>query len=291
MDLYKTNIYSDGSFGIPINLGKGINSNSDDFGLILRENGEGLLAYFSSYRPGGRGNDDIYGFKAKEALGLKTFSLKGEVINLKSKQSIAKVQVKLIGGDGTVLKEVYSDDDGKYRVEIPWRNRITIEATKDRYSIFSVTYNAEEYDSVEKAPFNMELSFIDDLLTEKEGKKVVKIRKFYFETDKANITPKIKIELDIVVDAALRFPQLKLSIESHTNSKGSNKNNKLLSQRRADAIKAYLTTKGVLESNMNATGFGEDNLINNCADGVYCLEFLHNQNERTHIVIANFDEL
>ncbi|MCK5440948.1 MAG: OmpA family protein, partial [Maribacter sp.] len=285
MDLYKTNIYSDGSFGIPINLGKGINSNSDDFGLILRENGEGLLAYFSSNRPGGRGNDDIYGFKAKEALGLKTFSLKGEVINLKSKQSIAKVQVKLIGGDGTVLKEVYSDDDGKYRVEIPWRNRITIEATKDRYSIFSVTYNAEEYDSVEKAPFNMELSFIDDLLTEKEGKKVVKIRKFYFETDKANITPKIKIELDIVVDAALRFPQLKLSIESHTNSKGSNKNNKLLSQRRADAIKAYLTTKGVLESNMNATGFGEDNLINNCADGVYCLEFLHNQNERTHIVI------
>ncbi len=290
MDLYKTNMHSDGSFGIPINLGKGINSNSDDFGLILRENGEGLLAYFSSNRPGGKGNDDIYGLKVKEALGLKTFSLKGEVINLKSKQSIAKAQIRLIGEDGTVLKEVYSDDDGKYRVEIPWRNRITIEATKDRYSIFSATYNTEKYDSVEKAPFNMGLSFIDDLLTEKEGKKVVKIQKFYFEKDKANITPKIKIELDKVVDAVQRFPQLKLSIESHTNSKGSNKNNKLLSQRRAEAVKAYLT-KSILASNINATGFGEENLINNCADGVYCLEFLHNQNERTYIVIANFDEL
>ena len=129
-------------------------------------------------------------------------------------------------------------------------------------------------------------------MTEKERKQVVKIQKFYFSAGKADITPKIKIELDKVVDAVQRFPQLKLSIESHTNSKGTNKSNSQLSQRRADAIKTYLIKNGLSASNIqSATGYGEDKLINNCADGVYCLEFLHNQNERTHIVIANFDEL
>ncbi len=292
MDMYKANMHSDGSFGIPVNLGKGINTTFDDFGLILKDIGsEGLLGYFSSNRTGGKGNDDIYGFRVKEDLGLKTFSLKGRVVNLKSNGSILKAQLRLLDEEGGVIKEVYTNENGDFRFEIPWRKEVTVQATKDRYSIFSVTYNESEYDSVQKGAFNIGLSSIDDLLTEKEGKKVVKIQKFYFSKGKSDITPKIKIELDKVVDAVQRFPQLKLSIESHTNSNGSNKNNSQLSQRRADAIKMYLTKNGLSSSNINTIGFGEDKLINNCADGVYCLEFLHNQNERTHIVIANFDEL
>lgn len=293
MDMYKTNMHSDGSFSIPINLGKGINTTFDDFGLILKDNGpEGLLGYFSSNRKGGKGSDDIYGFKVKEALGLKTFSIKGRVVNLKSKGSILKAQVGLLDKDGGVIKEVYTNENGDYRLEIPWREQVTLQATKDKHSFFSVTYNEKEYDSVQQKAFNIELSLVDDLLTEKEGKPVVKIQKFYFSKGKAEITPKIKIELDKVVDAVQRFPQLKLSIESHTNSKGSKKSNSQLSQRRADAIKMYLIENGLSASNiLSATGYGEDKLINNCADGVYCLDFLHNQNERTHIVIANFDEL
>ena len=292
MDMYKANMHSDGSFGIPVNLGKGINTTFDDFGLILKDIGsEGLLGYFSSNRTGGKGNDDIYGFRVKEDLGLKTFSLKGRVVNLKSNGSILKAQLRLLDEEGGVIKEVYTNENGDFRFEIPWRKEVTVQATKDRYSIFSVTYNESEYDSVQKGAFNIGLSSIDDLLTEKEGKKVVKIQKFYFSKGKSDITPKIKIELDKVVDAVQRFPQLKLSIESHTNSNGSNKNNSQLSQSRADAIKMYLTKNGLSSSNINTIGFGEDKLINNCADGVYCLEFLHNQNERTHIVIANFDEL
>ncbi|NNK18242.1 MAG: OmpA family protein, partial [Maribacter sp.] len=153
------------------------------------------------------------------------------------------------------------------------------------------TYNESEYDTVQKGTFIIGLSSIEDLLTEKEGKQVVKIQKFYFNKGRADITPKIQIELDKVVDAVKRFPQLKLSIESHTNSKGSRKSNSQLSQRRADAIKSYLTKNGLSSSNITSVGLGEDNLINKCADGVYCLEFLHNQNERTNIVVANFEEL
>jgi outer membrane protein OmpA-like peptidoglycan-associated protein len=293
MDIYKSNMYSDQTFSIPINLGKGINSESDDFGFIIKDNGQdGLIGYFSSNRKGGKGNDDIYGFKTKESPGLKTFALKGGVVNLNSKRGVAKAQVRVLDKDGNVIKEVYCDDDGQFRFEIPRREQVTIQATKERHSVFSVSYNQSEYESVQGRSFNMGISFVDDILTEKEGKSVIKLENFYFDKGKAIITPIIQAELDKVVDAVQRFPQIKLQIESHTDSRGSSNTNKKLSQQRADAIKLYLIKTGLSSNNIVSTiGYGEEKIINNCTDGVYCLDFLHKKNDRSLIVVANADEL
>ncbi|MGB5667575.1 MAG: OmpA family protein [Maribacter sp.] len=293
MDIYKSNMHSDQTFSIPINLGKGINSESDDFGFILKDNGpDGLIGYFSSNRKGGKGNDDIYGFKTKESPGLKTFALKGGVVNLNSKRGVAKAQVRVLDKDGNVIKEVYCDDDGQFRFEIPWREQVTIQATKERHSVFSVSYNQSEYESVQGRSFNMGISFVDDMLTEEEGKSVIKLENFYFDKGKADITPLIQAELDKVVDAVQRFPQIKLQIETHTDSRGSSNTNKKLSQQRADAIKLYLIKTGLSSNNIVSTiGYGEEKIINNCTDGVFCLDFLHKKNDRSLIVVANADEL
>jgi outer membrane protein OmpA-like peptidoglycan-associated protein len=293
MDMYKAKMHTDGSFGIPINLGKSINSTSDDFSLILKENGpDGLLGYFSSNRGGGKGNDDIYGLKVKNGVGLKTFTMKGRVVNLNSKDGIDKSQVRLIDKEGNVLKESYTNENGEFRIEIPWQEEVTVQATKERHSVFTASYMENELEKVQNSNLNLGLSFIDDLLTENEGKPVIKLQKFYFDTGKADITPTIQTELDKVVDAIQRFPQLKLIIETHTNSKGSKASNQKLSQNRSDAIKNYLLQKGVISTNIVASiGYGEEKLTNKCADGVYCLDFLHKQNDRTLIVIANSEEL
>ena len=293
MDMYKANMHTDGSFGIPINLGKSINSTSDDFSLVLRENGsDGLLGYFSSNRGGGKGNDDIYGIKVKNGVGLKTLTMKGRVVNLNSNDGIAKSQVRLIDKEGNVLKETYTSENGDFRIEIPWQEEVTVQATKARHSVFTASYTEKELENVQQSNLNLGLSFIDDLLTEKEGKPVIKLQNFYFDTGKVNITPTIQTELDKVVDAVQRFPQLKLIIETHTNSKGSKASNQKLSQNRSDAIKQYLLQNGVISTNIVASiGYGEEKLTNNCADGVYCLDFLHRQNDRTLIVISNSEEL
>ena len=293
MDMYKANMHADGSFGIPINLGKGINTSFDDFGLIIRENGSGgSMGYFASNREGGKGNDDLYGFDTNDELGLKTFSLKGSVVNLNSREGILKAQVRLLDKDGTQIKEVYTDEDGEFRIEIPWQDHITIEASKDRYSKFSAAFAENEFEALQEQGYDMGLSFIDDLLDEKEGKQVFKLQKFYFDTGKADISPAIQPELDKVVNAVKSFPQVKLAIESYTNSKGAKATNKKISQSRADAIRSYLMAQGVASSNIvSSTGFGEENLVNKCADGVYCLDFLHKQNDRTLIVITNAEEL
>jgi outer membrane protein OmpA-like peptidoglycan-associated protein len=65
-----------------------------------------------------------------------------------------------------------------------------------------------------------------------------------------------------------------------------------LSEERAAAIRDYLVSQGVApEVFAEVKGFGETQIINNCSDGVYCLDVLHQQNERYTFVILNYDEL
>ena len=289
MDVYKSNIQGDGTFSIPVNIGEGINSNADDFGFIIKE-GEGkeLTGYFASDRKGGKGKDDIYRFKMDQIPGLKTFALKGKVVNLTSKAGIDKAQIRLLNREGDILKETYTSEDGDFSVEIPWQEQITIQATKDRYSIFSTAYSEEGMEEVQNSPFNMGLAMLDDLIEEKENKTIVKVGKFYFDKGKSIVNAEVAAELDKVVDAVSRFPQLQLKIESHTDSRGSSASNKKLSQSRSDAIKIYLMKNGLSASNIvESTGYGEEMIMNNCKDGVYCLDFLHKQNERTLFVITN----
>ncbi len=290
MDIYRSNMNSDNSFSIPINLGEGINSAKDDFGFIIRDNDtNGLLGYFSSNRDGGKGNDDIYGFNVKEKPGLKTLALKGKVINLTSDNGVSKAQVRLLGKDGELVKEVYTNEYGDYSVEIPFQNFVTIEATKERHSIFSKTYQDSELDEIRNKAFNMGIKFLDDLVEEQEDQMVIKLKKFYFDKGQSNVTPEIAQELDKVVDVMNRFPQLQLRVESHTDSRGGSSSNFTLSQKRADAIKKYLLQQGVpAGSILYSIGYGEEKLLNGCKNGVFCLDMLHNKNERSLIVVLNY---
>jgi outer membrane protein OmpA-like peptidoglycan-associated protein len=293
MDIYKSEIEQDGTYSIPVNLGKGINSEDDDFSLIIRNNDSGgLLGYYASNRPGGKGGDDIYGFEVAEKPGLKTLVFRGKALDANSGQGIAKVAVALNTMDGSLIKEVYTDEDGSYRIEIPLRDSLRLKATKSRYSRYSEVYGPVQLDSLKGGTKDIDLTLLDDLVRETEDQTVIKMDKFYFNKNKADITPEIATELDKVVRAVALFPDLQLRIESHTDSRGGSATNFRLSQNRADAIRDYLLGQGVPSSNiLYSIGFGEDKIINNCTNGVYCLDILHKQNERQLIVVLNYDLL
>ena len=130
------------------------------------------------------------------------------------------------------------------------------------------------------------------MVEEKEKQTVIKLNKFYFDSGRTSLKPEIETELDKVVEVMKSFPQLQLRIESHTDSRGGSATNFRLSQKRADAMKAYLMKKGVSASSiLYAIGYGEDKITNVCKNGVYCLEMLHKQNQRTLIVILNYNLL
>ena len=289
MDVYETKIQSDGTFSIPINLGSGINSSADDFGFIIKNNAtNGLEGYFASNRPGGKGNDDIYGFRVSEKPGLKTLVLKGNVIKPNSNQGIEKAAIRVMDTNKNLLKELFTKENGDYQLEIPWRDGIVLEITKERYSTYYTEYDEAALEVLQKTGLVTELALFDDLVQERENQKVIKLGKFFFNKGKADVTPSVATELDKVVYAVTKFPEIQLRIESHTDSRGTAANNLKLSQNRSNAIKQYLLQKGVPSKNiLDSKGFGEERITNNCKKGVFCLDMLHEQNERSLIVVLN----
>ena len=288
MDIYKSNILADEAYTIPVNLGEGINSKSDDFGFIIErsKDDDGLSGFFASNRKGGKGGDDLYAFELDETPGLKTFALGGKVVNLRNKTGLQGAQVRLLNQQGDILKEVVSGTDGSFRIEIPWMSQVTIQAMSDGYSIFSTTYSEEGMKEIQNTAYNMGLAKMEDLITEKEEKTVLKLKKFYFDKGKSTMNAQVETELKKVIDAVERFPQIRLRIESYTDSRGSSSYNKRLSQDRANTIKQYLLSNGLNSHNIiEATGYGEEKIVNNCTNGAYCLDFLHKQNERTLFVV------
>ena len=67
-----------------------------------------------------------------------------------------------------------------------------------------------------------------------------------------------------------KYPEMVIQIRSHTDSRNHRKNNKMLSQKRADATKDWLVKQGISENRLTAVGYGESQLVNQCADGVPC---------------------
>ncbi|MCY1379264.1 Photosystem I chlorophyll a apoprotein A2 [compost metagenome] len=79
-----------------------------------------------------------------------------------------------------------------------------------------------------------------------------------------------------------------IELSSHTDSRGERQYNQSLSQQRAEAAVNYLVSKGIARKRLVAKGYGENRLVNNCADGVNCTEEEHEQNRRTEIKVLKY---
>ena len=89
-----------------------------------------------------------------------------------------------------------------------------------------------------------------------------------FDFDKAVLTPEARAQLDKEVVARLsEFSSLKLiHIEGHTDRIGTQEYNQKLSERRADAVKTYLVSKGVDGTKIETIGMGKTLQIKSCPD-------------------------
>ena len=82
-------------------------------------------------------------------------------------------------------------------------------------------------------------------------------RGIYFETGKSNLKPESFPKLDEIVSIINEYPDYNLRLSGHTDNVGTDEHNLTLSQARVDAVKAYLMSKNVPQSRLEATGFGE----------------------------------
>ena len=89
-----------------------------------------------------------------------------------------------------------------------------------------------------------------------------------------------------MIDILNDNPNYIVEIGSHTDARGSDRYNQQLSQRRAQAVVAYLQERGVGENRLTYFGYGETDPSNDCVNEVPCSEEQHQRNRRTEFKIA-----
>ncbi|RYZ78560.1 MAG: hypothetical protein EOP04_29450, partial [Proteobacteria bacterium] len=277
-----TQMKPDFSFSQPLNLGSPVNSNFDDFAYIIDPADK--AGYFSTNRDSGKGDDDIYSFVKAPAPCDELVS--GMVVNAKSKQPIAGASVSVAGPTGDQVTSAITDAGGKYQVKLPCGKMYTFSATKSNHSREQKQLEIGRRNGNETKDFDFELANYEDLIVKQGKTEKIAIEPIFFEYDKWDITPQAAVELDKVVFAMSKFPQLKIRIESHTDSRGKDAYNLKLSDNRAKSTQKYIISKGIDASRIeSAIGYGESRLTNKCKNGVKCSEALHLANRRSDFIV------
>jgi len=279
-DLYSIDLNDPKAQVIP--LGNDINSSFDDFAIVM--NNEMTNGYFTSNKPGGKGDDDIYSFDLSIKK-IELIAIKGAIVDEETKQLLPNADLNLFDDKKVLIATIQSDANGAYLFNNLKPNATySISVKKESYEGTTVvlelnTENLEKEIPVKaiKLPYK-----IGDDLSE-----ILKLRKIYFDLGKYTIRPVSIMELDKVVSFLNLYPSVKIEVGSHTDSRQSSKLNQILSENRAKATINYLVKRGINPDRLIAVGYGESKLINNCKDGVRCSEEQHQLNRRSTFIIVN----
>ena len=115
--------------------------------------------------------------------------------------------------------------------------------------------------------------------------EAIRLSNIYYDYDDDKILPESEGDLFELLELLERYPTMKIELSSHTDARGNDKYNEDLSQRRANSARTWILERGVEESRIVAKGYGENQILNRCTNGVECTDDEHRQNRRTEFKI------
>ncbi|UMB59395.1 OmpA family protein [Lutibacter sp. A80] len=281
LDVFESNYNT--VFEAAINLGAPLNSVLDDFGYIVNE--ETNNGFVCSNRNSGKGDDDIYFFERIPVGDCKQF-VEGYISNNLTGEKISDATVSLYSNEGEKLEEIQTDINGNYSFEkeISCNTNYLIKVKKRGYNVKEKPFLTTE--KSQKITIPVGIDKLNKLIVEENGLLKIKVGTIYFDLDKWDIRVDAALEFDKVVFLLKQYPKMIINIESHTDSRGKDAYNLILSDKRAKATRDYIISKGIdAKRIISAKGFGETQLINKCKNGVPCSEMLHQLNRRSEFII------
>jgi OmpA-OmpF porin, OOP family len=247
LDVYKSSLNVDDSvYSVPKNLGSPINSSKDDAYFILdRVQTKGYFASDREDCPGGNCYD-IYEFENEPIV----FDISGTVTDYDSGDPIpsALVTVKDVEGIDEPFFLI-TDDNGFYSSPLKENKQYFLKAQKKGYQASSASATTKGL--TESAHLTQD--FVLSVIPEED----VVIEGIEYDLNKATLRPKSKEILDKIYDYLQLNDNFSIEINSHTDTRGSDKLNLKLSQARAQSCVDYLLGKGITKDRLLPTGYGE----------------------------------
>ncbi|WP_432410208.1 OmpA family protein [Rasiella sp. SM2506] len=278
-DIFMAKLDANGVASNVMNIGEPANSSKDDFGFIVNE--EKRFGFLSSNRDGEEGsiNDDIY--LVNEDCKI---TISGVVFDVDTNAPIAGANVMLLDEENNVIDQVIVGAEATYSFTADCEKRYAVRGTKEMYAPYEQIIQTPNKTSVVEVP--IPLKTLDPCPPDDLGCRL-DLQPIYFDFDRFNIRPDAEIELAKILSAMRVYPELKIDIESHTDARAPKRYNEILSERRAQSTLKWLVAKGIDKSRLTAKGYGENQLVNKCADGVACTEEEHQLNRRSMFIIVN----
>ncbi len=247
----------------PVNLGEPINTAGSEAFFTLDAGGE--YAYLTS-SDGAFGGSDIVRVKLLEKEKPNPVVLvSGNVYNAKTREPLNASLVYQTLPDGTeVGNAVSSPVDGSFKIVLPYDKNYSIRASADKFFAISENLNL---DSLIKAGYKE--IHRDLYLVPIEIGQVFRLNNVFFDFDKYNLRPESFVELDRVVGFLNDYPNIEIEMSAHTDSKGADDYNLLLSDNRAKSVREYIVSKGIAATRIISQGYGESKPVadNSNADG------------------------
>ena len=217
----------------------------------------------------------------KEILyGDRNFIIKGRAFECNTTTPIAGINVTLENKDLAVKKSTMTDAQGNFVLQLPETGTYDLYGRKDSYFSQIEKVNASDYSRDKNLFVKLEMC------AEKvDCNKGLGLKNILFDLDKYIIKEVAKKELNRLVRFMQDNPTIKVEVGSHTDCRSSFAYNKTLSQNRANASVDYVVSQGIDRSRITGKGYGETVLLNECKDGVKCLESQHDINRRTEMKV------
>ncbi|MBQ3656966.1 MAG: OmpA family protein [Bacteroidales bacterium] len=254
LDVFKCERLSDTSWTMwsePVNLGKEINTASDDYNYMIST--DGTKAYFSKISSSSANICSID--LPKEMRPEIIASVTGKVSDDKGNILPAKIKWEDLE-TGKLLGNLQCEPStGRYFITLPSGKNYGYYVEYEGYYPVSGNLNTEKLKEGKNIEHNIIMYSVTDILT---GKISIRLSNIFFDTDKYDLKPESYPELKRLSDFIKDNAGIKLEISGHTDNAGSLQHNKTLSQQRSDAVKKYLVSLGCDENSIKSIGYGSE---------------------------------
>ena len=291
-DVCMSTLLEDGTWSAPVNLGYPINTPGDD--VFYFPTNDGKHAYFSSFREGGQGQQDIYVIEIP-SFNLKTLAVYKGLAKYSTGEIIKDLSITIDNSKNSTIGNYRPNEaDGDFLFILQPGETFYVEYTlqnlilKDTIDVPSeggvfnilkvitvengllVMKDAEEIDGQLVAIGEETTNNVPDNITDltdqqvadnlETGKSIV-LNDLYFIYDKDRLINESKPELTKIINYLNKNPEVKVILEGHTDFKGEEDYNKNLSQKRSERVKNKLIEAGISSSRISTKGYGENKPI------------------------------